>query len=66
MSTLDTESTYCLGFMAEQGANDGDCQEFDFTTASGPPSDPTQNADIAFDDDGLTIVFDEDGFVITQ
>jgi len=39
MSTLVVSTTYCLGFKADGGA--GDCQEFDFTTAAGPPADPS-------------------------
>ena len=38
MSTLDTDSTYCLGFKADGGVED--CQEFEFTTAGGPPPPP--------------------------
>lgn len=39
MSTLDVSSTYCLGFQSDGGS--GECQEFEFTTAAGPPVDPT-------------------------
>lgn len=36
MSTLDIDSDYCLELKANSGASQGSCQQFDFTTTTGP------------------------------
>ncbi|MBW2003105.1 MAG: hypothetical protein JRI72_00610 [Deltaproteobacteria bacterium] len=61
MSTLDTASTYCLGLKANDGANQGDCQEFEFTTAGGPPPDPSGKPDMKYSASGGNVKFSASG-----
>lgn len=39
LSTLDPGSVYCLEFKANKDATQGVCQQFQFTSASGPPAE---------------------------
>ena len=57
MSTLDAESTYCLGIRANDGADQGTCQEFEFTSASGPPQPEGSTPGIKYSPYGATLKY---------
>ena len=49
MGTLDVSSTYCLSIKANLIISEqGECQEFEFTTADGPPPDPATLGDAKY------------------
>ena len=64
LSTLVIDTIYCLSIKTRDGAEYGDCQEFQFTTAGGPPQLPATKSSIAIDDGAGDIVIDDGGIAI--
>ena len=64
--TLDENSTYCLGVKINVGALTGDCQEFEFSTTTGPPPPPTGLSTCSYNSLGMTGVYDDQGATVGE
>jgi len=66
MSTLDENTTYCLTLQTNYGAEQGDWQQFEFTTTTGPPAPPAGLAIGIYSSSGMTGVYDDQGATVGE
>ena len=66
MSTLVEATTYCLTLQTNYGAEQGDWQQFEFTTTTGPPAPPAGLATCVYSASGLTGVYDDQGATVGE
>jgi len=66
MSTLVEATTYCLTLQTNYGAEQGDWQQFEFTTTTGPPAPPAGLAVGVYSSSGLTGVYDDQGATVGE
>ena len=66
MSTLAEATTYCLTLQTNYGAEQGDWQQFEFTTTTGPPAPPAGLAIGVYSSSGLTGVYDDQGATVGE
>ena len=66
MSTLLENTAYCLTIVANAGAEQGEFQQFDFTTTTGPPAPPAGLATCSYHSLGLTGSYADQGATVGE
>ena len=64
LGTMTINTTYCLEFKANDGTEQGDCQQFEFTTTGGPPAPIGSKTSISYSSGGGSITHDDSGITI--